>query len=90
MEDYKPVSNPIMIARCKLRKNDESPDTNQIEYQSMIGSVLYLTSSRPHIVQVVFMVSCFQYAPKVTHLNVVKRVLRYLKGTKLKFGLEVK
>ena len=47
----------------------------------MIGSLLYLTSTRLDIIQVVGLVSTFQYAPKETHVLVVKIIIRYLKGT---------
>ena len=58
MVDCKPVSTPTEIG-CKLLKNDDSPFVNQIVYRSMIGSLLYLTTSRPDIMQVVCMVSRF-------------------------------
>ncbi|XP_070007862.1 secreted RxLR effector protein 161-like [Nicotiana sylvestris] len=47
----------------------------------MVGSLLYLTSSRPHIVFSVGLCARFQANPKESHLTVVKRILRYLKGT---------
>lgn len=56
MEDNKPVSTPMVIG-CKLRKEDESPNVDQTLYRSMIGSLLYLTTSRHDIVQVVCMVA---------------------------------
>jgi hypothetical protein len=52
MEDCKPVSTP-MITRCNLSSNDESPTVNQPEYRSMIGSLLYLTGTRPDIMHAV-------------------------------------
>jgi hypothetical protein len=52
----------------------------------MIGSLLYVTASRPDIMQVVGLVGRFQEAPKETHILAVKRIFRYLKGT-LDFGL---
>ena len=47
----------------------------------MIGSLLYLTASRPNIVVSVGLCARFQSKPNETHLNVVKRILRYLKHT---------
>ena len=47
----------------------------------MIGSVLYLTSSRPEIMHSVGMMSSFQYASKESHVMVVKIIFQYLKGT---------
>jgi hypothetical protein len=52
----------------------------------MIGSLLYGTTSRPNVMQEVGEVSRFQVAPKESHVLVVKRIFRYLKGTK-EFGL---
>jgi hypothetical protein len=85
MEDCAPVSTP-MITGCKLRKDDESPEENQTLYRSMIGNLLYVTTSRPDIMQAVGLVARFQSAPKETHVQAVKRIFRYLKGT-LDFGL---
>ena len=47
----------------------------------MIGSLLYVTASRYDIKQVVGMVGRFQAAPKESHVQAVKRIFRYLKGT---------
>ena len=48
-----------MVVGDKLRKDDPSPDVDQITYRSMIGSLLYITTSRPDIMQVVGMVVDF-------------------------------
>ncbi|XP_070016005.1 secreted RxLR effector protein 161-like [Nicotiana sylvestris] len=50
-------------------------------YRGMIDSLLYLTASRPDIVFSVGLCARFQANPKESHLTVVKRILRYLKGT---------
>ena len=47
----------------------------------MIGSLLYLTASRPDIVHSVCLCARFQSSPKESHLVAVKRILRYLRGT---------
>ena len=52
MEDCKPVSTP-MVTGCNLSSHDDSPMVNQLEYRSMIGSLLYLTGTRPDIMHVV-------------------------------------
>ncbi|GKA16565.1 ribonuclease H-like domain-containing protein [Tanacetum coccineum] len=49
-------------------------------YRSMIGSLMYLTASRPDIMFVVCAYARFQVTPKVSHLHAVKRIFRYLKG----------
>ena len=51
MEDSTPMSTP-MVTGCKLRKDDDSPDVDQSSYRSMIGSMLYITTSHPGIMQV--------------------------------------
>jgi hypothetical protein len=61
-------------------------EENQTLYRSMIGSLLYVMTSRPYIMQAVGLVARFQVAPKETHVQVVKRIFKYLKGT-LDFGL---
>lgn len=55
MEDSELVSTHMVID-CKLSKDDESPSVDQTLYISMIGSLLYLTTSMPDIVQEVCMV----------------------------------
>jgi hypothetical protein len=85
MEDSSTVSTPMVVG-CKLRKDDISPDVDQRTYRSMIGSLLYITTSRPNIMQVVGMVGHFQSAPKQSHLVAVKRIFKYLKGT-MTYGL---
>jgi transposase InsO family protein len=85
MEYSSPVSTPMVVG-CKLSKDDISPDVDQRTYRSMIGSLLYITTSRPDIMQVVGMVGRYQSAPKQSHLAVVKRIFKYLKGT-MTYGL---
>ena len=52
----------------------------------MIGSLLYITASRPNIMHVVGMVGRFQSTPKQIHLVAVTRIFKYLKGT-MTYGL---
>ena len=80
MEDCKPVITP-MQTRCKLSKDDDSKSTDQRQDRSMIGSLLYVTTSRPDVMQTVGQVAQFQAAPKESHVLAVKRIFRYLKGT---------
>ena len=47
----------------------------------MVGSLLYLTASRPDVMYSIYLCARFQACPKESHLNVVKRIFRYLKGT---------
>ncbi|GJX83064.1 uncharacterized mitochondrial protein-like protein [Tanacetum coccineum] len=59
-------------------ENGEEVDVHM--YRSMIGSLMYLTSSRPDIMFVVCACARYQVNPNVSHLHAVKRIFRYLKG----------
>jgi hypothetical protein len=85
MEDCKLVSTPMVIG-CKLRKDDESKEAYQRLYSSMIGSLLYVTTSRPDVMKEVGQVAIFQATSKETHVLAIKRIFIYLKGT-TEFGL---
>jgi hypothetical protein len=50
MEDCKLVTTPMQTS-CKLSKDDDSKSTDQRQYMSMIGSLLYVTTSRPDVMQ---------------------------------------
>jgi hypothetical protein len=80
MEDCKPVTTPMKTS-CKLRKYDDSKSTDQRKYSSMIGSLLYVTTSRPYVMHAVGQVARFQETPKESHVIVVKRIFICLKGT---------
>jgi hypothetical protein len=63
MEDCKPVITPMQTS-CKLRKDDDSKSIDQRQYRSMIGILLYVTTSRLDVMQAVGKVAQFQEAPK--------------------------
>nr|GEZ52421.1 hypothetical protein [Tanacetum cinerariifolium] len=69
-----------------LLKDPDGEDVDVHTYRSMIGSLMYLTSSRPGIMFAVYACACFQVTPKASHLHAVKRIFRYLKG-KPRLGL---
>jgi hypothetical protein len=52
MEDCKPVITPMQTI-CKLRKDDDSKSTDQRQYRSMIGSLLYVKTSKLDVMQAV-------------------------------------
>ncbi|GKF32407.1 hypothetical protein Tco_0102205, partial [Tanacetum coccineum] len=62
-------------------KTSQGPLVDQTKYRSMIGSLMYLTASRPDLVFAVCMCARYQSAPTKKHLEAVKRVFRYLQGT---------
>jgi hypothetical protein len=80
LEDCK-VMNTSIHPTCTLSKEDTGIKVDQQMYRGMIGSLLYLTASRPNILFSVCLCARFQSDPRESHLNVVKRIFRYLKGT---------
>ncbi|GJV75761.1 putative ribonuclease H-like domain-containing protein [Tanacetum coccineum] len=79
------ASTPVETQK-PLTKDEKAANVDVHLYRFMIGSLMYLTTSRPDIMFVVCAFSRFQVTPKTSHLNVVKRIFRYLKG-KPKLGL---
>ncbi|GJU69936.1 putative ribonuclease H-like domain-containing protein [Tanacetum coccineum] len=73
------VSTPIETLK-PLMKGENVKDVDVHLYRLIIGSLMYLTSSRPDITFVVCACARFQVTHKVSHLHVVKRIFRYLKG----------
>jgi hypothetical protein len=78
------VSTSTIIG-CKLSKDDESKEVDQRIYISMIGNLLYVTTSRPDVMQEIGHFTIFQVTPKETHVLEVKTIFKYLKGT-IDFG----
>ena len=81
LEDSKPVSTS-MVTEHKLSKNDDSTKVNQTLYSSMIGKLQYAVHKRFHIALSIGIVEKFSTNPKENHLMAIKRIMRYLKGTK--------
>ncbi|GJW31953.1 hypothetical protein Tco_0051985 [Tanacetum coccineum] len=70
-----------MSSDTKLTKDEECESVDSTKYRGMISSLLYLTASRPDIMFSVCLCARFQEAPKTSHLEAVKRIFRYIKGT---------
>ena len=80
MQDEKSISTPM--GTNQALDNDESGNmVDQKMYRSMIGSLLYVTTSRPDVMFSVCMCARFQASPRESHLKATKRILRYLKHT---------
>nr|GEU55211.1 hypothetical protein [Tanacetum cinerariifolium] len=79
LTDRKSASTPIDTEK-PLLKNPDGEDVDVHTYRSMIGSLMYLTSSRPDIMFAVCACARFQVTLKFSHLHAVKRIFRYLKG----------
>ncbi|GJY87866.1 putative ribonuclease H-like domain-containing protein [Tanacetum coccineum] len=73
------LQTPIETNKA-LIKDEEAEDVDVHLYRSMIGSLMYLTASRPDIMFAVCACARFQVTPKVSHLHAVKKIFRYLKG----------
>ena len=80
MEEVKTMKTP-MSSSIKLDKDEKGKSIKFTMYRGMICSLLYLIASRPDIMYSICLCSRFQSCPKESHLSVVKRILRYLKGT---------
>ncbi|GJZ42217.1 hypothetical protein Tco_0589103 [Tanacetum coccineum] len=80
IENSKPMKTS-MSTETKLTKDEEGESVDNTKYRGMIGSLLYLTASRPDIRFSVCLCAHFQEDPKTFHLEAVKRIFRYIKGT---------
>ena len=78
-QDSKEAATP-MAERPLLHSDPEGEPVDQTHYRSMIGSLMYLTASRPDILFSVCQCARYQANPKNSHLFAVKRIFRYLKG----------
>ncbi|GKC94788.1 uncharacterized mitochondrial protein-like protein [Tanacetum coccineum] len=72
--------NTLIETNKALLKDEEAEDVDVHLNRSMIGSLMYLTASRPNIMFAVCACARFQVTPKVSHLHAVKRIFKYLKG----------
>ncbi|GJZ90304.1 retrovirus-related pol polyprotein from transposon TNT 1-94 [Tanacetum coccineum] len=80
METSDLVDTP-MVEKSKLDADPQGKEVDPIRYYEMIGSLMYLTSSRSDLQFVVCMCAWYQAKPTENHLHAVKRIFRYLKGT---------
>ncbi|KAL2586551.1 hypothetical protein AAZV13_13G060900 [Glycine max] len=80
MENCKGMNTP-MCQKEKLCKDDGSEQVEEALYRSLIGCLMYLTTTRPDILYVVSVLSRFMNCAKESHFKAAKRVLRYVKET---------
>nr|GFD18548.1 uncharacterized mitochondrial protein AtMg00810-like [Tanacetum cinerariifolium] len=80
MESCDPVGTPMEI-KDKLDLDHNGTPIDATKYHSMIGALMYLTSSRPDIVHATSLCARYQAKPTEKHLKEVKRIFRYLQGT---------
>nr|GFB81919.1 uncharacterized mitochondrial protein AtMg00810-like [Tanacetum cinerariifolium] len=80
IESCDSIGTPMEIKdKLDLYQNGTSVDATK--YRSMIGALMYLTSSRPDIVHATCLCARYQAKPTEKHLKEVKRIFRYLQGT---------
>ncbi|GJZ78367.1 putative ribonuclease H-like domain-containing protein, partial [Tanacetum coccineum] len=77
MESVRTATTPYEAAKTKL-KDETDPPVNVQLYRSMIGSLMYLTASRPDIMFAVSACPRHQVTPLTSHLNAVKKIFKYL------------
>ena len=80
MDDCNSVHNPI-IPGTKLMKNPMGELEDDALYKQLVGSLIYLTSTRQNLMSVVSLLSRYMVHPTTLHLLAAKCVLRYAKGT---------
>nr|GFA99394.1 uncharacterized mitochondrial protein AtMg00810-like [Tanacetum cinerariifolium] len=76
-----PLVPTPMVEQAKLKLDLVGKQVDHIDYRSMIGSLMYVTSSRPDIMFATCMCARYQANPNEHHVSAVKRIFRYLKGT---------
>ncbi|CAL1402230.1 unnamed protein product [Linum trigynum] len=79
--DCIPVTTPMEV-NLHLARESGVPLVNPSQYRHLVGSLIYLTHTRPDISFAVHVVSQFMSDPRVDHLAAVHRILRYLQGTR--------
>ncbi|GAA0140281.1 hypothetical protein LIER_01661 [Lithospermum erythrorhizon] len=80
LENAKSKRTPA-ATHVKVGKDVNGSYIDVSNYRSMLGSLLYLTASRPDIASSVGMCVRFQADPKKSHMNQVKRIIKYVNGT---------
>ena len=86
LEECKEMST-LMNQKEKLCKEDVIDKIDQVYFRSLIGCLMYLTATRPDILNVVSILSRFMHCASELHLKAAKRVIRYVKGT-CNFGIK--
>ncbi|XP_068337667.1 secreted RxLR effector protein 161-like [Pyrus communis] len=86
LNDCKAVITPLVVNE-KLSKIDGSESADEGLYRNIVGSLLYLTTTRPDLMYATCLLAQFMHSPTRKHLGTAKRVLRYVQGT-LDYGIE--
>ncbi|XP_042401463.1 uncharacterized mitochondrial protein AtMg00810-like [Zingiber officinale] len=85
MKNCNPVRTPVEYG-IKPHMNQDGEKVDPTLFKSLVGSLRYLTYTRPDILFGVGLVSRYMEAPTTSHLKIAKRILRYIKGT-INYGI---
>lgn len=88
MVDCKPCSTPVDL-QSKLSLEDGELIADATQYRRLAGALQYLTFTRPDISYAVHQICLYMHSPRVPHLQALKRIIRYVKGTKA-HGLQLR
>lgn len=80
MDESNAVKNPI-VPGTKLQKDEGDAKVDETVFKQVVGSLMYLTVTRPDLMYGVCLISRFMSAPRESHWLAAKRILRYIKGT---------
>ncbi|GJV41083.1 hypothetical protein Tco_1419523 [Tanacetum coccineum] len=80
MESSNPVDTP-MVEKSKLDEDPQGKAVDLTHYHGMVGTLMYLTASRPDLTFTVCMCARYQAKPTEKHLHAIKRIFKYLRGT---------
>ncbi|CAL2259665.1 unnamed protein product [Prunus armeniaca] len=80
MNKSNPVLNPI-VPGCKLLRDEDGVKVDSTIYKQIVGSLMYLTATRPYMMFVVSLIIRNMSNPTELHMEAAKRILRYLRGT---------
>ena len=78
---YSKIVDTLIEYNCRLNSHDGELLSDATIYRKLVGSLIYLTVTRPDISYAVHVVSQFMTAPRSPHYAAILRILRYLKGT---------
>jgi hypothetical protein len=80
MMNCKPATTPV-DTKAKVSASDGVPLQDQTFYRSIAGALQYLTITRPELAYAVQQACLHMHAPRDVHWNIIKRILRYVRGT---------
>uniref|UniRef100_A0A2N9IH78 Integrase catalytic domain-containing protein n=1 Tax=Fagus sylvatica TaxID=28930 RepID=A0A2N9IH78_FAGSY len=83
LQDSTPLDTPMEL-NLKLRKEEGDLLSDPVSYRTLVGSLVYLTITRPDISYAVQQVSQFMASPRHLHMAAVRRIIRYVHGTALR------